>query len=394
MSGEGGVDFCDGAGHELRVLLCHAEVEAEADGAVEDVEGARAAFGVVGDVAGREVVEGPGVVGVFPWVSCGVGAILLEDGGPVAVDVSVGEACGVVGGAAGESFGAEGFGVALCGVGVVAEDGGADAAVAFGVVDVLEAVAAGSGLEVEFVEEGGFEGAGVCEECVEFAELDAEDGGGDFAGTEAVEGEGGCAPLLFVFVVAHPEGHCRVGGEAGAFEEVFVVGEEEPSFAGGEDFEVIEAPDAGVSEGANDLPVVARADGLCAVFDDGDVVLLCDVEDVVEAGGDALHVDGDDGACARCDSVREVCGVESEGFVDFGDDGHGSDGGDGSGRCDVGVGGHDDFVSGADAEAVEGADERGGAAVDGERVPDADEVCGFVFEGTGLAFGVVTEEVF
>jgi len=112
----------------------------------------------------------------------------------------------------------------------------------------------------------------------EFAELDAADGGLDL-GDAPVGAEGFVDVAEAGWVVALKDGLVALAVVfvgPGVAPHAFVVEGEEAAFAGGgEDLVLAEAEGGEVAEGADGSVVDGGAMGLCAVFDDGDVVCAC-----------------------------------------------------------------------------------------------------------------------
>ena len=125
-----------------------------------------------------------------------------------------------------------------------------------------------------------------------------------------------------------------------------------------------EAEAANIADSADRAAVILAADGLCAVFDDIQIVLLGDVHDTAHVTDDAVQMHNDDALGAVGDLALNI--VRVNGVVG----GHVAENGDRTGLHD-GIGGRDEGIR-RDEHLVARADaEAGNADVQGCRAAGA-----------------------
>ena len=123
------------------------------------------------------------------------------------------------------------------------------------------------------------------------------------------------------------------------------------AFAGGDLLVGVEGEDPGVAEGADPAAANFRADGLASVFNDAQVVTVCNFKQGRNVGGTAESVHGDERARVRRDGGLDPGGGEVERFgVDIRENGESADVADSVGYGDEGEGRDDDLVARADAQ--------------------------------------------
>ena len=86
--------------------------------------------------------------------------------------------------------------------------------------------------------------------------------------------------------------------------------------------ENVEAVGACMANGTHRLAVISRAECLCAILDQQQIMLIRDGFQFVQPGGVAQHMHHQDGLGARRDLAPDVLGIEIEGFVHLRQDGN------------------------------------------------------------------------
>lgn len=153
-----------------------------------------------------------------------------------------------------------------------------------------------------------------------------------------------------------------VADDFSSFDQFRVIDAECSAFAADEVFGFVEAVAAEISDGPQCATVVPRIDALCGVFDDGESVSSGDCHDAVHFTADASVVDDADGTCLGCDGVFDQSFIDVEGIgTNVNKSGFCAESYEGGGGGDEGVGGHDDFITGADIAELCGHFEGGGA---------------------------------
>ena len=197
----------------------------------------------------------------------------------------------------------------------------------------------------------GFDHAG------EAVKLDVEDGAFDFGGAGASGREQRDGLLT-----AGPVELAAVDHAADAHRRVVVVRDGRAAFACAHVLVIVEAEGADIADAAAHAAFVGAADALAGVFDHQQVVLFSDRHQGVHVADKAPHMDGDDSLRVRADGGFDGLRIKRQRIIDIDDDGNGADGENGDGGCDVGAGGHEDFVARADFQTGEGGVEGDRAA--------------------------------
>lgn len=150
------------------------------------------------------------------------------------------------------------------------------------------------------------------------------------------------------------------GQEACLADHRFVVAEQGPSPAGGDDLVAVEAEDAELPEAAAGLALVGGSQGFGGVLDDGDLELTADFGDGVHVGGHAVEVDRDDRLHAAAEGPAVLQGLAQGvgihvpgGRFAVDEDRRGAQVGDGVRRCRERHALADHFVAGTHAQQDE-----------------------------------------
>ena len=167
--------------------------------------------------------------------------------------------------------------------------------------------------------------------------------------------------------------------------QVLVIGDDHAAVATGDGLVLVEAVDPGGADPADALTLVCRPEGLRAVFDQRDAVPVRDVLDLIEPGGRAEHVDGDDRLGPRGDPRLDVGRVEVERIVDLGQDRRRPGVDDRRDRGDERETGNDDLIARPDSQAQQRQPEpAGAAAAQAKRVLDPGERRDLLLDVTDL----------
>jgi len=209
------------------------------------------------------------------------------------------------------------------------------------------------------------------------AQLDAEDGGLDFVEAAVPAGLG--AAIFFGLAVVAKGTNAR--GEFGriGYDHAGVT-------VGAEIFCGIKTNASGVAERASAAAFVGCADGLGVVFDDGQVAGFGEGEDGVHVCGEAVEMNDDDSARARCDAAFEFGGIEVvRVWADVGENRLGAESADGASSGYEGEGREDDFIAGLNAAGAQGQNQRVGSGSEADAVSNAAELGDFFFQRGALA---------